>query len=260
MRKLVSVAALLAVALTLLPGAAKTQVPQRQGFFGHLDGRWMWLGGDRINTSLGSASQISNGPGGQMMLGYRVGDNWDYSLAGDIQQMFTQTIQINGGTLRTDVNHQHVDAELGYTLNPQWRVNFGLRGVHYRAGVTYYSAVNSGGFVTREIWGAGPKIGLGGRIPLSDNFAVVGAVNAALVFAGFNDIGTGIGMANGNFTQLTPQADIEAGISYRSADRPHVSFTVGARLQAWFNTAISGYGASGTVLEYGPFVRAAYNF
>ena len=44
--KLFALAGLLVA--TALPASA--QVPERQGFFGNIDGRWMWLGGDRIST------------------------------------------------------------------------------------------------------------------------------------------------------------------------------------------------------------------
>jgi hypothetical protein len=47
------------IALAGLVGApaipALAQVPEQQGFFGNIDGRWMWLGGDRISSQGGTA-------------------------------------------------------------------------------------------------------------------------------------------------------------------------------------------------------------
>ena len=61
---------------------------------------WMWLGGDPVVTSQGSSSQSGNGPGGQMMLGYKISTNWDIALAGDVQGLMTQLI-------RGDEQHPH---------------------------------------------------------------------------------------------------------------------------------------------------------
>ena len=41
--------------LGALAAPASAQVPDQQGFFGNIDGRWMWLGGDRISTQGGTA-------------------------------------------------------------------------------------------------------------------------------------------------------------------------------------------------------------
>ena len=61
--------------LTVLASTAEAQVPDRQGFFGSIDGRWMWLGGDPVVTSQGSSAQTGSGPGGQLMLGYKISTN-----------------------------------------------------------------------------------------------------------------------------------------------------------------------------------------
>jgi outer membrane protein OmpA-like peptidoglycan-associated protein len=51
------------------------------------------------------------------------------------------------------------------------------------------------------------------------------------------------------------------GLSWRSTETPSFSFTVGGRVAASFNTAITADGSHrGTLLEFGPFVRMAYNF
>ena len=121
----------LLVALLSLGGAAHAQVPERIGMFGHIDGRWMWLGGERIETAQISEQRVTNGPGGQALVGYKLSPEWDVALAGDVQGMLTQITQLRGGTLSTDANHQHFDLEVGYS-GDWWRLNGGLRGLRFR--------------------------------------------------------------------------------------------------------------------------------
>jgi hypothetical protein len=113
---------------------ARAQVPDQQGFFGHIDGRWMWLGGDKITSSAGTAP-ITDGPGGQMLIGYKLDPHWDVALAGDVQGLLGTLTKFQNGTLSVDTNHQHFDLELGYSSG-WWRVNAGLRGIHYKQGGT----------------------------------------------------------------------------------------------------------------------------
>ena len=248
------------LALALCGTPANAQVPEQRGFFGAIDGRWMWLGGDRIDTSLGSSSQTTNGPGGQLLIGFKFNPRWDIALAGGVQQMITEVTKIRGGTLSIDTNRQHVDLEVGYSQD-NWRVNAGLRGLHYLSGVTY-NAPGFSGYDKREIYGIGPKVGIAARVALSESFGVIGGVDAALVYSNFVETGTGAVLpAGGNYWALVPQAGAELGIGWRSSDSPSFSVTVGGRIDASFNTAITTSGTRrGTQVDFGPFVRLAYNF
>ena len=82
---MVRTCALLALAAftVALAGPVSAQVPDGQGFFGNIDGRWMWLGGDRISAAGGTAP-VTSGPGGQMLIGYKLDPRWDVALAGDV--------------------------------------------------------------------------------------------------------------------------------------------------------------------------------
>ena len=68
-------------------------------------------------------------------------------------------------------------------------------------------------------------------------------------------------LSNAGYWQFVPQFSGELGVSWRSADQPSFSFTTGGRVATSFSTAITADGAhQGTLLEFGPFVRMAYNF
>jgi hypothetical protein len=254
------VATLVALAgfLAAIAPSARAQVPEQQGFFGNIDGRWMWLGGDRIVAG-NAATDITNGPGGQIMIGYKIDPYWDVALAGDVQGLLSHLTKFQNGTLSVDTNHQHFDLELGYSRN-WWRVNGGLRGIHYRQNASY-SIPPVAGFDQREMYGIGPKVGFGARLPISDNWAVVGGADAALLYTNYVDTGNNVLLSNTDYWQFVPQLSAELGLSWRSSDSPSFSFTAGARIATSFNTAITGDPSrQGTLLEYGPFVRLAYNF
>ena len=251
--------AVLACLLTLLPSPTEAQVPDRHGFFGSIDGRWMWLGGDPVVTSQGSAAQTGNGPGGQLMLGYKISTKWDIALAGDVQGLLAQLTKMQNGIITVDGSHQHFDLEAGYS-DRWWRVNAGLRGIHYYQ-IIGYNFVNFAGSDSRDIYGIGPKIGAGARWGVSDNWAVVGGANAALLFATYNDYGNGMFSWGNAYSGIIPQVDGELGVNWRSSENPLFSMTVGARVTTSFNTSITADGTHrGTMVEFGPFVRVAYNF
>ena len=251
------VALLVAGTAALFAAPVAAQVPSQQGFFGAVDGRWMWLGGDRIESSLGSGTNATNGPGGQVLVGYRFDGRWDVALAGGVQQMLSELTQFRNGRLSVDTNRQHVDLEIGYSTG-DWRYSFGLRGVHHLQSVSY-NAVPAVGIDQRDIWGLGVKAGIGGRFPLSESLALIGGVDGALVYANFIDFGTGSAIPNGNYWGLIPQLGGELGVSWRSSDAPNFSLAVGGRIDASFNTAMIANGR-GTLLDFGPFIRLAYNF
>ncbi|MGE5148770.1 MAG: OmpA family protein [Rhodospirillaceae bacterium] len=254
------VAKLIALALLIasIAASARAQVPEQQGFFGNIDGRWMWLGGDKVSVP-GASADVTNGPGGQMLIGYKLDRYWDVALAGDVQGLLSHLTKLQNGTLSVDTNHQHFDLELGYS-DGWWRVDGGLRGIHYRQGATYAIAPVSG-FDQREMYGIGPKIGAGIRLPISENWGVIGGADAALLYTSFNEIGGGVLLSNTSYWQFVPQLSAELGISWRSSDSPSFSFSTGARLATSFNTAITADGThQGTLLEFGPFIRMAYNF
>jgi outer membrane protein OmpA-like peptidoglycan-associated protein len=244
--------------LAAIAAPARAQVPEQQGFFGNIDGRWMWLGGDKVSVP-GAAADVTNGPGGQMLIGYKIDPFWDVALAGDVQGLLSHLTKLQNGTLSVDTNHQHFDLELGYST-AWWRLSGGLRGIHYRQGATY-SITPVNGFDQREIYGIGPKVGAGVRVPISEGWGVVGGADAALLYTNYVDTGTGVLLNNASYWQFVPQLSGEVGISWRSSDSPSFSFTTGARLASSFNTAITADGShQGTLLEFGPFVRMAYNF
>lgn len=256
--RIVATLVALAILAAALAAPAYAQVPEQQGFFGNVDGRWMWLGGDKVSIP-GAAADITNGPGGQMLIGYKLDPHWDVALAGDVQGLLSHLTKLQNGTLSVDTNHQHFDLELGYS-DGWWRVDGGLRGIHYRQGATY-SIMPVSGFDQRDMYGIGPKIGAGIRLPVSDSWAVVGGADAALVYTSYADTGTGALLDNASYWQLVPQLSAELGISWRSSDVPSFSFTTGARVANSFNTAITADGThQGTLLEFGPFIRMAYNF
>ncbi|HYD04177.1 MAG TPA: Lpg1974 family pore-forming outer membrane protein [Reyranella sp.] len=236
----------------------RAQVPEQQGFFGHVDGRWMWLGGDRVVAGA-AATDVTNGPGGQIMLGYKIDPFWDVALAGDVQGLLSHLTKFQNGTISVDTNHQHFDLELGYSRD-WWRINAGLRGIHYKQGATYNLAPLAG-YDQREMYGIGPKIGVGARLPIAESWAVIGGADAALLYTNFTETGGGVILNNNSYWQFVPQLGAELGINWRSADTPSFSVTTGARIAASFNTAITADASrQGTLVEFGPFIRMAYNF
>ena len=62
-----------------------------------------------------SATDVTNGPGGQIMIGYKIDPYWDVALAGDVQGLLSHLTKFQNGTLSVDTNHQHFDLELGYS-------------------------------------------------------------------------------------------------------------------------------------------------
>jgi outer membrane protein OmpA-like peptidoglycan-associated protein len=215
----------------------------------------MWLGGDQVKVPQSS----SNGPGGQLLLGYKWSPEWDVALAGDIQGLMTELTKFRNGTLSVDTRYQHVDLELGYSFE-WWRFNFGLRGIHYKQGGNYNTPSFSG-YDQREMHGIGPKVGVGARFGIADDWAIVGSADAALLFTSFYDFGNGALINNGSYWGVVPQLGAELGINWRSSETPSFSVTVGGRIAASFNTAITASTSNrGTLVDYGPFVRIAYNF
>jgi outer membrane protein OmpA-like peptidoglycan-associated protein len=258
--QLVRLFALVAGAAIATAAPAAAQVPGGTGFFGAVDGRWMWLGGDRVENGLGGPTRSSSGPGGQVLVGYKFDSRWDVALAGGVQQLLTDITQFRNGRLSLDMNNQHVDLEVGYSTG-NWRYSAGLRGIRHLHGVAY-NAPGLVGYDQREIWGLGVKAGVGTRQALDDNFALVGGIDGALVYGQFWDSGTGGLLRGGIYYQLVPQLGGELGVNWRSSDEPNFSVTVGGRIDASFNTMITtndGVGR-GTRLAFGPFIRLAYNF
>ena len=250
--------AALVVLLLALASVAQAQVPEEVGFFGNIDGRWMWLRGDGVVTQ-GTAGQTASGPGGQMLIGYKIDPHWDVALAGDVQGMITELTKLRNGTLSVDTNHQHFDLEVGYSSG-WWRLNAGLRGIHYNQ-VVGYDFGSFGTYDQREMYGIGPKLGVGARWAFTDSWAVTGGADAALLATSFSDTGTGSLASNAHYWQLVPQLSSELGLSWRTADVPSFSVTFGGRVAVSFNTSITADGShQGTSLEIGPFVRMAYNF
>ena len=247
----------LAAAIVAMAAPARAQIPEQRGFFGHIDGRWMWLGGDKISSSAATAP-ITDGPGGQMLIGFKFDPHWDVALAGDVQGLLGHLTKFQNGTLSVDTNHQHFDLELGYSSG-WWRVNAGLRGIHYKQGATY-NIPGFAGYDQREMYGIGVKAGIGVRLPIADRWAVIGGADAAILYTNYTETGGGVLINNNSYWGFVPQLSAELGLSWRSLDAPF-SITTGARIATSFNTAITADGSrQGTLVEFGPFVRLAYNF
>jgi hypothetical protein len=91
--------------------------------------------------------------------------------------------------------------------------------------------------------------------------AVVGGADAALLYTSFPDTGGGVLFSNVAYWQFVPQLNGELGVSWRSSESPSFSFMTGARIATSFNTSITSDGSrQGSLVEYGPFIRMAYNF
>jgi len=139
-------------------------------------------------------------------------------------------------------------------------MSLGLRGFHFFQHQNY-AAPTLAAYYQRDVYGFGPKVGLGGRLPFRDPaWSVVGGANAALLLAQFTDSGNGQ-LGGSSYWMAVPQLDGEFGLNWRLPAPSAFSVTVGGRLAAWFNTSITFDGSYQTTwLEFGPFVRLAYNF
>ena len=248
----------LAILAASIATPARAQVPEQQGFFGNIDGRWMWLGGDRVSVP-GASADVTNGPGGQMLIGYKLDPHWDVALAGDVQGLLSHL---------TKLQQRHA---LGRHQPPAFRSRARLQrrlvarewrpARHPLRQGAAYSIAPVAGFDQREMYGIGPKIGVGVRLPISENWGVIGGADAALLYTSFNEIGGGVLLSNTSYWQFVPQLSAELGVSWRSSNSPSFSFSTGARIATSFNTAITADGThQGTLLEFGPFIRMAYNF
>ena len=247
------------VSLAMAAGA-KAQVPQGQGLFGNVDGRWTWLGGDPIGTPIGTVGRTSSGPGGQLLIGYKLTADWDVAVAGDIQHLLHDLTKLPNGWLSVDTNHNHFDLEVGFTRD-WWRINAGLRGIHYHQGALYNVPSQFVGYDQRDMYGIGPKVGVAAGWAIANDWAIIGGADAALVYTSFNDYGTGALINNGNYWQFVPQLSSELGLSWHPAHTPQFALTVGGRIAASFNTTITADGHhQGTLFEVGPFIRISYNF
>jgi outer membrane protein OmpA-like peptidoglycan-associated protein len=105
-------------------------------------------------------------------------------------------------------------------------------------------------------------IGVGARTNITQNIGLVGAIDGALLIAGFRENAGGI--ASASYTRLVPQVGGELGVQYRFDGMPSLAVTAGARVEATFNVATTVNTATGAVtrgnlIEVGPFVRLSYN-
>ncbi len=81
------------IALIVAIGGIATSNAQAQGFFGSLEGRYVFVGKSQFDAldqfpngnptlNLGSSVQPDNGWGGRLFMGYRFGNNWDLGVGG----------------------------------------------------------------------------------------------------------------------------------------------------------------------------------
>ncbi|MBV9832895.1 MAG: OmpA family protein [Alphaproteobacteria bacterium] len=254
-----------AAAATLLSvGTAQAQVPEMPGFYASATGLWMFNIGDSFNLApiVPLAVRPGNGPGFNLQFGYKFDSPWDVGVRGGAQ-WFRQRTATGVFNLATDANHQNIDLEAGYSFSmgpdSAARVYGGIRGMHFNQNV----GIVGGGAVSnnRNIWGIGPKLGIGARTNLTENIGLVGGVDGALLIGFYREFGIG---ASPNYTRLMPQVGAEAGVQYRFSGMPSLAITAGARIDAYFNAATTLNTATvtttrGNLIEVGPFVRVSYN-
>ncbi len=255
-----------AAAAVLSIGTAQAQVPEVPGFYASATGLWMFDIGDKVDLSplLPLSVRPSNGPGFNLQFGYKFDGPWDVGIRGGAQWLRQRTSSAGGFNLATDANHQNIDLEAGYSFNigadSAARVFGGIRGMHFNQDV----GLNAGGIGVdhyRNIWGVGPKLGIGARTNITENIGLVGAVDGALLIGFYREAGF---LASGNYTRIMPQVGAEVGVQYRFSGMPSLAVTAGGRIDAFFNAATTfntttGTSSRGNLIEVGPFIRVSYN-
>jgi outer membrane protein OmpA-like peptidoglycan-associated protein len=246
-------------------GTAQAQVPEVPGFYGSLTGLWMFNIGDKVDFSpaLPLSARPGNGPGFNLQLGYKFDSPWDIGVRGGAQWLRQRTSSFGGASLSTDARHQNIDLEAGYSFalgaDSAARVFGGIRGMHFTQDTTL---VTLGAFPHyRNIWGVGPKLGVGARTNITENIGLMGAVDGALLLGFYREAGFA---SAGNSTRIMPQVGAEVGVQYRFSGLPSMAITAGARIDAFFNAATTFNTATltssrGNLVEVGPFIRVSYN-
>src|SRR4029079_14709524 len=103
-----------------------------------------------------------------------------------------------------------------------------------------YSVPPLSGFDYREMYGIGPKVRFGARLPLSDSWGAGGGADEALLYTNYTDVGNNVLLSNSSYWQFVPQLSAELGLSWRSSDTASFSVTAGARIATSFNNAGTG--------------------
>ena len=206
--------------------------------------------------------QIDQRPGGQFLVGYKFDSHWDVALAGGVQQLLTDITQFRNGTLSLDMNHQHVDLEVGYSAG-DWRFNAGLRGIHYLQGVAYNIAAAWSATTSARCRASAPRRRRRAPADRRQLRRWWAAPTPPWSTASSPTPARGVLIRGGNYWQLVPQLGGELGVNWRSSDCPGLLRHRGRPhrcLVQHHDHRPTTASAAARWLDFGPFVRLAYNF
>ena len=167
-------------------GAANAQVPEQTGFYAGATGLWRWNWGDRAGPGAGLNARPRSGPGFSGIVGYKTDSPWDYALGFGAQWHHNSSSTVGAARLDTSSRYQYLDLESGYSMNlgSDTAVRFfgGVRGLHFNQDAV---AVAIGTEAHRNVWGFGPRVGIGAQTFFTENFGLVGSIDGSLLAGNF---------------------------------------------------------------------------
>src|SRR5262245_56765262 len=108
MAKTTKALAVLAAGALLAAGPVHAQVPEVPGFFASVTGLWMFNIGDKTNAAPFSV-RPGNGPGFNLMMGYKSDGPWDVALSGGMQWLHWKASGNAAGQISTYAMHGNLD-------------------------------------------------------------------------------------------------------------------------------------------------------